>query len=175
MGVFTLSPTTWGSNMRSAILAVLFFSTINIGMAQMDEMPPPPDFSPGGNGPIPPSQLFYEHAQDALKENRYNEALEKLQFALQSLEDEQDKVVKNHNTAVVYNSMAYAYIGLGRIGDAKTSVATAIRYDNNEPNYIDTLGDVYKAAGDYVRSCAQYSAACVRGVTESCTKKQGVC
>lgn len=73
---------------------------------------------------------------------------------------------------VVYNEMAYAYLGLDQLDAALGAAQFQIKLAPGDPNAYDTLGDVHKTRGDLEKAIQAYRTACALGMQASCERRE---
>lgn len=73
---------------------------------------------------------------------------------------------------VVYNEMAYAYIGLEQLDAALGAAQFQVKLAPGDPNAYDTLGDVYKNRGEMKQAIEAFQTACALGMKTSCERRE---
>ena len=73
---------------------------------------------------------------------------------------------------VVYNEMAYAYIGLDDFDAAMDVAELQVKLAPGDANAYDTLGDVYKSKGNLEKALELYRTACALGMQTSCERRE---
>lgn len=120
---------------------------------------------------IPPAIVdAYNEGTRLVHEGRYQNALERFEFVLS-----ESHLLDDRHMAQVYNNMAYAHLGLGDVPAAMDAALKAVEIGKGAPPKVDTLGDVYRAAGMKGEMCASYRQACDAGLEGSCRKREQHC